>query len=345
MRNFLLTALLLLSCAPALRVSHEYYVRVLIFEGDSATLSGKYTLQVGDKSIKISDCVIRGDGIYSSGKLVMRISSAVEFIPCSRLIINNLPYRGTLIVVNTGEKNLFINKVHVEDYLKSVVSCELRTNEIEALKAQAVCARSYALAVKRNKYYDLVNTQTDQVYGGMSKENELAIRAVNETRGEVLMYGNKIIPAFYSACCGGRTRRGNKPYLRSVTCKFCSWSPNYSWRVEYRLKEIEKKLGYGIKRIIIKRKDRYGRVEEMEIIDEHGKSHKLNELEMRSVFNLKSNWFKLKISGHRVRFIGHGYGHGYGLCQSGAVGMARAGYNYRRILRHYFKGTRLHKLY
>ncbi len=135
-------------------------------------------------------------------------------------------YRGNLMIQNKGGQLTVINDVNIEDYIKGVLPSEMPSGwETEALKAQAIAARSYALANlgKRAKDgYDLNDTTEDQVYGGASVETEKTNRITEDTKGIVLIYDLKIIPAYYSASAGGQTVNasaawGNDlPFIRSV---------------------------------------------------------------------------------------------------------------------------------
>ncbi len=135
-------------------------------------------------------------------------------------------YRGCMIVYNKGGALTIVNKLDIEDYIKGVVPSEMpRSWSYEAHKAQAIAARSYALANmgKRASHgYDLKDTPEDQAYGGASAESAQTNKAVQETSGIVLIYNLKIIPAYYSASAGGQTSSAgdvwtrNLPYLKSV---------------------------------------------------------------------------------------------------------------------------------
>ncbi len=135
-------------------------------------------------------------------------------------------YRGDMIIYNIGGTLTIVNSLPLEEYLMGVVPSEMpsRWNE-EAHKAQAIAARSYALANlnKRGSHgYDLKDTPQDQAYGGASSETARTTHAVLSTRGEVLTYDNKIIPAYYHASSGGKTNSAGEvwshdlPYIKSV---------------------------------------------------------------------------------------------------------------------------------
>ena len=160
--------------------------------------------------------------------------SELYFIPAnpqSFLTLNGKSYRGFLVMSGSPRGIVLVNYVNLEDYLKSVVPGELspgQFNAIEALKAQAVAARTYALRNMKqfDKFgYDLVNTPRSQLYMGMSSEDPLSTRAVEETKGEVVRYRGELINALYTSTCGGRTEDAEKvfsgrpvPYLKSVEC-------------------------------------------------------------------------------------------------------------------------------
>ncbi len=178
-----------------------------------------YELRVYDKSI-----AIKVKGTYYDLK-----TNYISIKPCLKgglLSAKNKWYRGHFIVYNRNGVLTVINKVDIEDYIKGVVPSEMPSSwAIEAHKAQAIAARSYALANlgKRASHgYDLKDTPEDQAYGGASAERANTNQAVDSTKEIVLVYDLKIIPAYYSASAGGKTTMAgdvwmhNLPYLQSV---------------------------------------------------------------------------------------------------------------------------------
>lgn len=135
-------------------------------------------------------------------------------------------YRGELIVYNYNKRLTVINRLPIELYLLGVVPAEMPTSwNIEAHKAQAIAARSYAVAnlnKRGSKGYDLVDTPLDQAYGGASAENKKTNQAVVDTKGVVITYKGKVVPAYYHSSSGGKTQNSgaawakNVPYLHSV---------------------------------------------------------------------------------------------------------------------------------
>ena len=171
--------------------------------------------------------------------------SVLYFIPSqpqSVLSYNGRSYRGILILRSTGKGIVLVNLLNLEDYLKGVVPGELSPDqfgEIEALKAQAVAARTYAvknMGQYRTLGYDLSDTPSSQVYGGLDAERPLSSRAVDETSGEVARYRGELINALYMSTCGGMTEDvenifSGKPeaYLKSTEC---SYEKRPEWHVE-----------------------------------------------------------------------------------------------------------------
>ncbi|HUT07327.1 MAG TPA: SpoIID/LytB domain-containing protein [Candidatus Latescibacteria bacterium] len=171
--------------------------------------------------------------------------SSIYFIPGnpqSFLSLNGRSYRGFLIMKGSRKGNVLTNVVNLEDYLKSVVPGELspgQFNALEALKAQAVAARTYALK-NMGQYkqfgFDLVNTPRSQLYVGMSSEHPISTRAVDETKGEVMRYRGELINALYTSTCGGKTEDVENvfsgrpaPYLKSVECTL---EKQPEWQIE-----------------------------------------------------------------------------------------------------------------
>jgi len=162
--------------------------------------------------------------------------TVVYFIPSdneSYLSYKGIQYRGIFVLRASPKGLVLVNILNLENYLKGVVPEELspdRFHGYEALKAQAVAARTYAirnLGLNRNLGFDLCDTPKCQVYGGLSAEHAESSRAVDETKGEVALYKGKLINALYTSTCGGMTEDIEKvfeglpqPYLRSTECAY-----------------------------------------------------------------------------------------------------------------------------
>ena len=357
----------LLSCArvkPGLKyqrpplllvcLSHEAHNACITADDTFYVRMGTRFLRVEPKSI----CRVTEHNIEVNNEKIERDGSILIFSEGGILKFDTKPYRGRLLI--KGKK--VINIVNVEDYLKGVVPCEMGNRPFEALKAQAVAARSYAIS-RLNQYedYDLLPDEGDQVYGGVESEVSLATKAVDETYGLVLTYKGKVIDARYSSTCGGKTASSadtwgkSYSYLESVRDKFCIISPYYSWkkvvdkgilfdRVRKYLSNMVNKDVDSIKSIRIYRKDKSGRVKTLEIKTKND-TYKVSGDNIRELLDVKSRLFKLNISKNNVIIEGKGFGHGVGMCQWGAIGMAIKGWNFKRILKHFYKGVHLKKIY
>lgn len=173
---------------------------------------------------------------YHSDMIAIKIDGQYRKIKTNQIIIKPEEngfisvkrkwYRGHFKVINDSGSLTVMNDLDLESYIRGVVPSEMPSGwEIEAHKAQAIAARSYALANmgKRGKYgYDLKDTPEDQAYGGASAETVQTNKAVEDTKGIVLIYQGKIVPAYYSASAGGKTRSASQvwtqdlPFLKSV---------------------------------------------------------------------------------------------------------------------------------
>ncbi len=288
--------------------------------------------------------------------------------------VNGKSYRGNLEIRKNGGRIWVINVVEIEDYLKGVVPCEiggLSESLIEAAEAQAVAARTYTyqhLGQFSELGFDLYATVQDQVYNGLAGEDKITNMAVDKTRSEVLVWNNEPIEAKYHSTCGGRTADFDDawpgsapPYLRSVRCPYCQNSPHYTWTKKYDKQDFFKTLrsqlssininltqGELIESIKLLKNRRSGRVNTM-FIKTNKDEYRIASYNIRKILAqgssglLKSTYFDLKIKGDSLVIEGHGFGHGVGMCQFGAIEMARRGKSYREILRHYYPKTKIAK--
>ena len=263
-------------------------------------------------------------------------------------------YRGKVQLVNQGNRLTAINHVDLEHYLYSVVGAEAVSSwPIEALKAQAVAARSYALykrKTKKNSLYDLDTTQSTQVYKGLDTEYLTTHEAVNSTAGQIMTYnGNVILAAFHSSS-GGHTENVEDiwtsplPYLRGVI-DYDHQSPVFEWNKTFSINQIANLVGGvgKVKTIIPEKTTPQGRVVTMKVIGDRG-IQKISGKELRKILDLRSTLFRITTKGSQVQVYGRGFGHGLGLSQWGAYYLAKQGINYHQILVHYYQNTTLSQL-
>ncbi len=406
-----------------------------------------YTAFYNDRLVKVPSSLTRIAVYNSSGELIF-VSENKDMPLVFQGSENNLSfpvtqvgnsrkYRGAIGVVNGQSGGLTaVNSVDIEEYLYGVVPVEMAPSwPIEALKAQAVAARSIAI-FQHNRYlnrgYNLVDTTASQVYRGYSAESPNSNLAVDETRGEVIKYNNKVAEALYFSTSGGATEDakyvwGNEiPYLKNVADTFETEPAQKPWVRTVTLSDISSclvKQGINIGRVQgveLTSRTPSGRVQVMTVIGSSG-SHVVKNENVRTFLSgtqegsLKSRLFSFQgfigtpdggnsrevitimsadniiqkdlssvkvmsdaglqslspnpsaLSSNRqqelkgetgtsnnkvlqseivfgdLTIYGQGFGHGVGMSQSGARGMAKAGYNYRDILMHYYNGITIER--
>ena len=277
----------------------------------------------------------------------------------TRLYINNRQFRGIIDILKDEEEKIFVvNHIDIEEYLYGVLYHEVsHLWPIEVLKAQAIAARTYAMyqkLVTKNKFYDLTSDVYSQMYGGRTSETRSTRKAVNLTQGLVLVYDGKVFPSYYHATCGGRTSdvttiwNINVPALKARWCDYCKMSPHYSWKKEFRFDQIKDKLkasGYDIDIVSVKviERDASGRALDV-LLEGKDSDMQLSGNKFRLAIGpneIKSTNFEVRNRGSFVTFIGKGWGHGIGMCQWGAFGMAREGFKAHQILEYYYPGANL----
>ncbi|MBI2370756.1 MAG: SpoIID/LytB domain-containing protein [Deltaproteobacteria bacterium] len=269
------------------------------------------------------------------------------------------------IEVIQGERGLVVvNETAVEAYLIGLINAEVSSTwHPEALKAQAVAARTYALyqkARRRDLPYHLESTVADQLYLGAGLEDARAAAAVRETTGEVVTYRGQLILAAYHATSGGQTEDaadvwGERfPYLEGVACRFDGASPDYHWRYRIRQEELERLLrgaSYpvrGLRQLEVVRWSKTQRALAVELVGDRGTKREIAARELRRIVGndkIRSTFFTIWNIAGVFHFWGKGYGHGVGMCQWGAKGMADLGYGYGDILAYYYPGTTIKRLY
>ncbi|MFH0772208.1 MAG: SpoIID/LytB domain-containing protein [Candidatus Omnitrophota bacterium] len=302
-------------------------------------------LTLCDKGFKLGDIPIDAEAI------------TIEQIGGTRIHINDRVYRGQIKALKNGKGLMIVNTVDLEEYLYGVIRNEISTWwPMEAVKAQVIAARTYALyqiKESKNKDYDVTADVSSQVYGGVFSEKWRTNRAVDLTAGKALTYKGAIFPAYFHATCGGATTDAallwniNLPPLKGVNCGWCGKSPHFYWEKRMTLEEARLRLersGYfvgGICGFEVATRDSSGRVisvavkGEGGVVEIPGKDFRL----IIGVDILRSTNFRIIIEGDCVVFNGVGWGHGVGMCQWGAYYMSRAGKKTDEILSFYYPGA------
>ena len=284
------------------------------------------------------------------------------------IFINGKPYRNVVTILPKEDECLVINTLDLEKYLAGLINKEMLPSwPIEALKAQAVAARSYAVYQMRHRAqeeYDLESSTQDQVYEGASSETPKSNQAVESTRGIVLAWKQEEIKAFYHSNCGGRTESPKDVwgveygYISSVTCPFHQKGDRKTWQAKINFKDLEHRLRkvvgllpkdfLGIANVFAGEKNLNNRVGAILVADNSGRSVKIPANAFRNAMGttkVKSTAFSLQQNhDHSIQLSGEGYGHGVGMCQTGAKVLAQRGSNYKAILSYYYPLAKLSRL-
>jgi stage II sporulation protein D len=294
------------------------------------------------------------DGIRAAG---FRLRSAAP------IRMNGREYDGALEVIPNGNGLAVVNELPLEEYVVGVLRAEASDKwPLEALRAQAIVARTYAAyhrVIGAARPYHVVASTANQQYFGRVPATSPAWGAVRETAGQVLLWEGELFPAFYHTESGGYTEdprtvfaTRNMPALKPVRCEFSAGPPTITGRSIMKLSELTD---------ILKRNDvSVGTVTGVEVVERtpslraaavtvHGTrgSARLRGNDFRRMLGydtFKSTLFAVAVDGQAARFSGRGYGHGVGMCQWGAKGMAEQGYTAKQILEFFYPGTVLSTL-
>ncbi len=307
------------------------------------------------KSINTTVTVYK-DGIMLAGLKPGSNNLVVESDDPEAVLINGKLFRGNIQFIKRNNKILAVNRIGLQDYIKGILYHEVSHYwPMEALKAQAIVCRTYALyqmQENKQKDFDVTSDIYSQVYGGQESERFRTNKAVDETEGKVIFYQGKIIPAYFHATCAGHTEDAALLWnidlspLKGVVCPYCKESPHFNWHYDLPIKEIAKKLSDAgfkvkdIKNIRIEGKDNSGRITNLIITSEEG-DEKVPAKDFRGTIGpniIKSANFSVSIAGKDMVFEGIGWGHGVGLCQWGAYFMAKEGKSADEILKYYYPG-------
>lgn len=287
-------------------------------------------------------------------KLILIILFLLPISICSFLLkkkavfFSEKPKHNT-VIINVKEKNLYLD---LEDYVVGVVAGEMPALfQDEALKAQAVAARSYVLSKEKDGNYEVSASTSDQVFLTSYEMKEKwqndydeyynkILNAVKKTTGEVLTKDNKILKAFYFSMSNGYTENSKDVFgedlTQSVESPFEISLSNFEIVKEFSKSELLEKLGVDNLNI---ENQQISETKHTSSIIIGGKE--FSGIEVRKLLNLRSTDFEIKQVGENFNIITRGYGHGVGMSQYGANELAKSGKSYKEILAYYYKNTKL----
>lgn len=351
---------------------------VVVDEGgrELASGTGPWTVRASGDGLELAspDGTVRAPGIV--------IASPED----GTVRVDGKPYRGAILLRRAASGVTAANLLEMEAYLLGVVPLEIGAGrpaeELEAVKAQAIAARTYAvrhMGRRESLGFDFYGSVQDQVYGGLGAEDPVSSRAVRETAGEIIAYEGRPIEAFYHSTCGGRTAALEevwdgepRPYLQSVSDRkpgggwFCESSNRFRWAERWDeaalLATLTETLGARgadgpvtrVESMAITDRTPSGRAGLLRIetnlgtaVIEGDSIRRVLRPEPNRLLNSTAIEVETDGQGRVTELVveGAGWGHGIGMCQIGALGRARAGHSYRDILLTYYPGTRIVRLY
>lgn len=366
--HWLVFVLWLLMMAPAsasvaLRVAIEQGVnQVKIGTSSPATVKDAYGRVVGELSAMGGFAAQLHDGKVA---LHQWTSPQISVEPKGEgyIWIGDRWYRGAVILTPHQGGVTAVNYVDLEKYLYSVLGAEMSSDwPQEALKAQAVAARTYALHERERseEIYDVTDDQFSQVYQGIVTESPATYAAVDGTANQILVYNGQIILAVFHSASGGHTENVEDiwmnplPYLRGVP-DFDQGTPGYEWSETFSRADLTQRIP-GVGNIISLTPERttpHGSIVTLKVIGETGTKVMRGEeiqrvLGLRSIrFNITPNYSPIaRTTGSSAlpssfEIKGLGFGHAVGMSQWGAYNLAKQGYNYQQILSYYYQGASL----
>ena len=361
--------------------------KVTLGGGDMLRIEDPAAADIGVIPAHTTLDAISRDGVVALGRSERAILVLESADSAGLVRVNGRDYRGTIEIRRGVTGLVVVNRLGLERYIAGVVAAEMGERipaDSEALKAQAIVSRTYAIKNQgrwKDTGFDLVADVNDQAYAGQQNETPLASAAVAATRGEILTYAGAPIDAFYFSTCGGRTEDGTaafagaeRPYLHAIEDRdaagvaWCAISPRYQWTSSWTAAEMTATLkrtlpannlpavrATDLDGIRVLGRTRSGRIATLELTGRSGRTPIAGQT-IRRVLSppagglLRSTDFTVRITRkggriERVDIDGRGNGHGVGMCQWGAVGRSRAGQDHLTILTSYFPGTELKQAY
>ena len=292
--------------------------------------------------------------------------------PTGLLSLEENKYKGKIDIVTSKARKKcdVVNELDMEYYISSLLSKEMHASwPIEALKAQAIAARTYAIhkISSTRGLFDLENSEKHQVSGHFFDSTTMTHKAAFETKGYVLLTqeGETLTPTFFHAKCGGRTMKPDQIWMNNVEgyhavlCPFCKDHGKKEWTSHLSKKEVVRFLNWMERKGATLRRRTFSIKNDMRIVPDTSSNNLLRLYSNDRILFIKKSQFRryfgtMKVQSNNFRadwknnslvLHGTGRGHGVGMCQLGALDLAVNGWNYHQILAHYFPGHKLVKLY
>jgi stage II sporulation protein D len=347
---------------------------------ESGRLSLKSDIKKTDGSRFTISCKDRSGNIFVESGDETKIMNSPVTITSDGIIRTSISggtprqFAGTLIIRSTGEQLIILNRINFEDYIAGVVKGEMPGGSGEALAAQAVVARSFALSNRlrhSSEGFDWCDSTHCQYFAGFVEHGSPFSLSAHRTRREVLFAHNRIVEGFYHSTCGGNTSSSVDVYgqfipgIDGITDAMpgqdktlCKDSPHFRWSYTISKKELDSMIKKerqltntgSLKSLKIIKTDKGGRIISIRIMGENG-SFNMSGYDFWQMLGSHLGWgtvesasFLIKDKGNSYEFKGKGLGHGLGMCQYGAIKLGKTGWNYKKILKHYFPKAEIRRM-
>ena len=342
---------------PRPACSRPVRVRLQSLERPANIVGRRLSYSIGGKKFSTESIVVKAEGgsLWVNGE---QTDGPLAITTDGTFTVDGVSYRGELRAL--ADPPALLDLIDLDTYVAGVVNHEMDSRWPQAaVDAQTILARTYALKrmeERAGQAFDLDRTVADQVYQGTVGEDERSWAAVERTRGQVLSYQGRLATGLYHSCCGGHTELpsavwggSDQPYQVSVECPYCQRAPRYFWRYpnERPLPGAELaallKMNGEVSAVEVREKTETGRAAMIEV-STGGRSRVLSGQEFRKLIGYDRIWstaFSVESAEGGFIFRGSGSGHGVGMCQWGARGMAEKGKKATEILKFYFPGAQV----
>lgn len=372
-------AICLLGCSrlhqKSIAIDREPMIRVLLTHASGKippliSVNGPYQIVSADKKILAQGNQLVAVRFYARDSMVWMgeqgVARELWVLPLtdSRVEVNRVPYYGNLQCITSEPNQLqVINTLPLENYVSCVLGGEMPLSWAPAaLQAQAIVSRTYALyekAQKAERPFDVYDSVLSQVYPGIPGETPLARALVRDTTGMVLLYNNALFKTFFHSTCGGHTARITDVFaypditpLGGRECPFCRAGKYFEWEYHADFGELQQMARNlrlpSCNGIAAGKQDGNGRLITIDVYYAALQKKSVEATAIRKALGeerLRSTCFTMEESGNGMLFRGRGWGHGIGMCQTGAGQMAAENFTPIQIVEFYYPGAKVYRLW
>ena len=363
----LLCLFLLFSCGYQQREISRLspVIKVLLYQGKELQIkpARNYVLTANSRKLMSEGPITLA---LSNGFILLNdmpvAAESMEIVPADYFQFNGRKYAGNILIRADNGSLQLINTLEIESYIRGVLPMEVSVEwNAESLKAQAVVSRTFALyeitvSRKKNRPFDVYDDTRSQVYNGMDSESKFTSIAADATFGEVVRFQGKVIQAFFHSASGGMTESSKDafgdyyPYLVPVLSPYGGVFKDNQWEITVPLSRLQKdlKIAGAIVNVQVRERTSSKRIKTVTVTDSSGRKTDFTASVFRNTVGntlMKSTRANIRLTNDALQISGMGYGHGVGMGQWDAQGMALQGYRYQDILGYFYPGTKVEKVW